>query len=287
MDNYNNKSGETMFMNFVTELRIINNMNHIQRNQDVLALRLATGQRINSAADDPAGLSISEKMRSQIRGLRQAQRNALDGISLIQTAEGAMNEIHSILQRMRELSVQAANGTNTDEDRAHLNDEFQQLKEAISQFARDTEFNTQPLLDGSKKDNGINLQIGPNAGDSIKVNIGDMTDLGLDALDISTQEGAEEALKALDDSIKKVSSERSKLGAIQNRLEHTINHLANYEENLTAAESRIRDADMAQTIMEYTKNQLLLMVSQAILAQSMRMQRERIMMLLSSLDVRL
>ncbi|NLK97962.1 MAG: flagellin [Epulopiscium sp.] len=276
-----------MFMNFVTELRIINNMNHIQRNQDVLALRLATGQRINSAADDPAGLSISEKMRSQIRGLRQAQRNALDGISLIQTAEGAMNEIHSILQRMRELSVQAANGTNTDEDRAHLNDEFQQLKEAISQFARDTEFNTQPLLDGSKKDNGINLQIGPNAGDSIKVNIGDMTDLGLDALDISTQEGAEEALKALDDSIKKVSSERSKLGAIQNRLEHTINHLANYEENLTAAESRIRDADMAQTIMEYTKNQLLLMVSQAILAQSMRMQRERIMMLLSSLDVRL
>jgi len=287
LDNYNNKSGETMFMNFVTELRIINNMNHIQRNQDVLALRLATGQRINSAADDPAGLSISEKMRSQIRGLRQAQRNALDGISLIQTAEGAMNEIHSILQRMRELSVQAANGTNTDEDRAHLNDEFQQLKEAISQFARDTEFNTQPLLDGSKKDNGINLQIGPNAGDSIKVNIGDMTDLGLDALDISTQEGAEEALKALDDSIKKVSSERSKLGAIQNRLEHTINHLANYEENLTAAESRIRDADMAQTIMEYTKNQLLLMVSQAILAQSMRMQRERIMMLLSSLDVRL
>lgn len=276
-----------MFMNFVTELRIINNMNHIQRNQDVLALRLATGQRINSAADDPAGLSISEKMRSQIRGLRQAQRNALDGISLIQTAEGAMNEIHSILQRMRELSVQAANGTNTDEDRAHLNDEFQQLKEAISQFARDTEFNTQPLLDGSKKDNGINLQIGPNAGDSIKVNIGDMTDLGLDALDISTQEGAEEALKALDDSIKKVSSERSKLGAIQNRLEHTINHLANYEENLTAAESRIRDADMAQTIMEYTKNQLLLMVSQAILAQSMRMKRERIMMLLSSLDVRL
>ncbi|WP_341876949.1 flagellin [Defluviitalea saccharophila] len=276
-----------MFINFVTELRIINHMNSIQRNQDVLALRLATGQRINSAADDPAGLSISEKMRSQIRGLRQAQRNALDGISLIQTAEGAMNEIHSILQRMRELSVQAANGTNTDEDRAHLNDEFQQLKEAISQFARDTEFNTQPLLDGSKKDNGINLQIGPNAGDSIKVNIGDMTDLGLDALDISTQEGAEEALKALDDSIKKVSSERSKLGAIQNRLEHTINHLANYEENLTAAESRIRDADMAQTIMEYTKNQLLLMVSQAILAQSMRMKRERIMMLLSSLDVRL
>lgn len=287
MDHYNNKSGEAMFINFVTELRIINHMNSIQRNQDVLALRLATGQRINSAADDPAGLSISEKMRSQIRGLRQAQRNALDGISLIQTAEGAMNEIHSILQRMRELSVQAANGTNTDEDRAHLNDEFQQLKEAISQFARDTEFNTQPLLDGSKKDNGINLQIGPNAGDSIKVNIGDMTDLGLDALDISTQEGAEEALKALDDSIKKVSSERSKLGAIQNRLEHTINHLANYEENLTAAESRIRDADMAQTIMEYTKNQLLLMVSQAILAQSMRMKRERIMMLLSSLDVRL
>ncbi|NLM12893.1 MAG: flagellin [Epulopiscium sp.] len=275
-----------MFINFVTELRIINHMNSIQRNQDVLALRLATGQRINSAADDPAGLAISEKMRAQIRGLRQAQRNALDGISLIQTAEGAMNEMHSILQRMRELSVQAANGTNTDQDRAHLNDEFQQLKEAISQFARDTEFNAQPLLDGSKEEKGITLQIGPNMGDTLTVYIRDMTDLGLDALDISTQEGAENALKALDDSISKVSSERSKLGAIQNRLEHTINYLANYEENLTAAESRIRDADMAKTIMEYTKNQILLMASQAILAQSMRMKRESIMMLLSSLDNR-
>ncbi|MBM7687145.1 flagellin [Defluviitalea raffinosedens] len=261
-------------------------MKSLQRNQDVLALRLATGQRINSAADDPAGLAISERMRAQIRGLRMAQRNAMDGISLIQTAEGAMNEIHSILQRMRELSVQAANGTNTDQDRAYLNEEFQQLKQAVYQFARSTEFNSQPLLDGSKKDKGIHLQIGPNAGDSLIVTIGDMTDLGLDALDISTQEGAEKAMKALDDSINQVSRERSKLGAIQNRLEHTINYLSTYEENLTAAESRIRDADMAQTIMEYTKNQMLLMVSQVILAQSLRMKRENIMMLLSSLEPR-
>ncbi|HHW68636.1 MAG TPA: flagellin [Epulopiscium sp.] len=275
-----------MFISFATESKIINHMKNLQRNQDVLALRLATGQRINSAADDPAGLAISERMRAQIRGLRMAQRNAMDGISLIQTAEGAMNEIHSILQRMRELSVQAANGTNTDQDRAYLNEEFQQLKQAVYQFARSTEFNSQPLLDGSKKDKGIHLQIGPNAGDSLIVTIGDMTDLGLDALDISTQEGAEKAMKALDDSINQVSRERSKLGAIQNRLEHTINYLSTYEENLTAAESRIRDADMAQTIMEYTKNQMLLMVSQVILAQSLRMKRENIMMLLSSLEPR-
>jgi flagellin len=273
-----------MFINFVSELRIINNMKHIQRRQDVLSYRLTTGQRINSAADDPAGLAISEKMRAQIRGIRQAQRNALDGISLIQTAEGAMNEIHSILQRMRELSVQAANGTNTDEDRARLNEEFQQLKEAISQFAQDTEFNTQPLLDGSKEKNGIILQVGSNMGNTMEVNIGNMDDIGIEKLDISTQKGAQKAIKALDDSIKEVSSERSKLGAIQNRLEHTINNLENYEENLTAAESRIRDTDMAKTMIEYTKNQILLMVSQAILAQTMMMKRRQIMMLLLSLD---
>lgn len=280
--------GEIMYISCVSELRIINNMNSFQKRQNVLSYRLSTGQRINSAADDPAGLAISEKMRAQIRGLRQAQRNVLDGISLIQTAEGVMNEIHSVLQRMRELSVQAANGTNSDEDHAKLNQEFQQLKEAISQFSRDTQFNTQPLLDGSKKDigNGIILQVGPNAGNTVEIIIGDMSAVGIGTadLDISTTDGANEAMETLKNSIDQVSSQRSHLGAMQNRLEHTLNNLETYEENLSAAESRIRDADMAETMMEYAKNQILLMVSQAILAQSMKMKRENILMLLSSLE---
>lgn len=275
-----------MFINNTLELRIINHINIMQRQQSRLAYQLATGQRINSAADDAAGLAISEKMRAQIRGLRQAQRNALDGISLIQTAEGAMNEIHSILQRMREISIQAANGTYTDSDRRNLNEEFQQLKEAVTGIARSSEFNTQSLLDGSKDNKGIRLQIGPNAGDSIEFTINDMTakGIGIGNLDISTAEGAQEAIDKLKDSIEYVSAERSKLGAIQNRLEHTISNLENYEENLTAAESRIRDADMAKTIMEYIKNQILLMTSQAILAQSMRTKRMQVYLLLSSLD---
>ena len=275
-----------MFINNTLELRIINHINTMQRQQSRLAYQLATGQRINSAADDAAGLAISEKMRAQIRGLRQAQRNALDGISLIQTAEGAMNEIHSILQRMREISIQAANGTYTDSDRRNLNEEFQQLKEAVTGIARSSEFNTQSLLDGSKDNKGIRLQIGPNAGDSIEFTINDMTakGIGIGNLDISTSEGAQEAIDKLKDSIEYVSAERSKLGAIQNRLEHTISNLENYEENLTAAESRIRDADMAKTIMEYIKNQILLMTSQAILAQSMRTKRMQVYLLLSSLD---
>ncbi|WP_058485751.1 flagellin [Defluviitalea phaphyphila] len=277
-----------MYINFVSELRIINNMNYIQRRQNVLAYRLSTGKRINSAADDPAGFAISEKMKAQIRGLRQAQRNVLDGISLIQTAEGTMNEIHSVLQRMRELAVQAANGTNTDEDRAKLNEEFQYLKESISQFASNAEFNTEPILDGSKQDkgNGINLQVGPNAGDMVELVIGDMTavGIGINYLDISTIDNATKAMESLDNAISIVSSQRANLGAMQNRLEHTLSNLENYEENLTAAESRITDADMAETMMEYTKNNMLLMASQTILAQSFKMKRQSILMLLKSLD---
>lgn len=280
-----NIQGDFMFINNVLEIRIINQLNHIQKQQSILAYRLATGQRINSAADDAAGLAISEKMRAQIRGLRQAQRNAADGISLIQTAEGAMNEIHAILQRMREISVQAANGTYTDSDRRNLNEEFQQLKEAITGIATSTEFNTQSLLDGSKSHKGIRLQIGPNAGNSMEVTINDMraSGIGIENLDISTQEGAQEAIETLTKSIDYVSGERSKLGAIQNRLEHTIRHLENYEENLTAAESRIRDADMAATIMEYIKYQILSMTAQAILAQSMYLKRQQLLLLLSSI----
>lgn len=266
-------------------LSMINNMNNLYKRQSHLFMQLSTGQRIVSAADDPAGLAISEKMRSQIRGLRQAQRNVLDGISLIQTAEAGMNEIHNMLQRMRELSVQSANGTLRDEDREMLNMEFQELKEGIGDIASNTEYNTIPLLDGSKEIHGLNLQVGPNAGDQQILKIGSMTaiDLGIDTLDISTQAGAENAMDQLSNSIKNVSLKRGLLGAGQNRLEHTLNSLRNYEENLTAAESRIRDLDMAKAILEFTKNQILLQVSQALIAQSMRMERERVLKLFESL----
>lgn len=263
-------------------LKMINNMNNLYLRQSKLSLQLSTGQRINRAADDPVGLAISERMRSQIRGLQQAQRNAQDGISMIQTAEGGMNEVHSILQRMNELSVQAANGTYTDEDREKLNEEFQQLKEAIDQIASDTEFNSKTLMDGSNETNGIHLQVGPNSGNSIEVKIGDLSAgaLDIDGLDISTQDGAKEAVEKIKGAVQTTSRERGRLGAMQNRLEHTISNLSNYEENLIAAESRIRDVDMAKAIVEFTKNQILIQATQAIMAQAMQMEKSRIKQLL-------
>ncbi len=246
-------------------LSIINNLNRLNNRNRALMERLCTGKRINRGADDPAGLAISQKMQGQIRGLRMAQRNVQDGISLIQTGEGAMRETHDILQRMNELAVQAANGTYTNEDREKLNLELQELKKAIASIAKDTTFNTKTLMDGSKKAKGITLQVGPNAGNIMKINIGDLSDIGLNIenVDIATQESAENAINKVKQAIGTVSRERSYLGAMENRLEHTLNNLSTYEENLTAAESRISDADMAQTMMEYAKNQVLMQVSQA------------------------
>lgn len=345
--------------------------------------KLSSGYRINRAGDDAAGLAISEKMRGQIRGLNMASKNAQDGISLIQTAEGALQEVHSILQRMRELAVQAANGTNTDDDRAELQKEIEQLKSEINRISTDTEFNTLKLLDGSfakvgtwdptKNDANLvsvevlddNIKVGSSyaitvkkvasdtdgnitvvnitvkdaeneenpviddtvqnvnvangyvnvnvGGFKVKVNIDDITfptsgesqdtvttnvtvddtkavafqiganqnqitkltisdmsseALGVDGVDVSTAESASQAIGLVDEAIKKVSSERSKLGAIQNRLEHTISNLGTSAENLTAAESRIRDVDMAKEMMEFTKNTILIQASQAMLAQA-------------------
>ncbi|NLU51295.1 MAG: flagellin [Clostridiaceae bacterium] len=417
--------------------------------------KLSSGYRINRAGDDAAGLAISEKMRGQIRGLEQATRNAQDGISLIQTAEGALNETHSILQRMRELSVQAANGTNTDDDRKELQKEINQLKSEIDRISTDTEFNTKKLLNGSiantavisstgnsgnilkatiENDNlvagnytvdvssttvnnnisgtvnnsnlnaftttsgvalgdytveltangtdwdikitdasgtvvasaaaqtidtsgsdatisvgdfdltwnngttvaagktnitisadttlkvkdssgnliesktvtgnttgevsvggfklsfdssitnsstaddtaitvdtkAVSFQIGANAGQTTKLAIADMSSkaLGVDSLDLTTTDGAKDAIDSIDEAIKTVSGERSKLGAVQNRLEHTINNLGTSAENLTAAESRIRDVDMAKEMMEFTKNNILTQAAQAMLAQA-------------------
>ncbi|MEW8959051.1 MAG: flagellin [Moorella sp. (in: firmicutes)] len=232
--------------------------------------KLSSGLRINRAADDAAGLAISEKMRGQIRGLNQAVRNAQDGISLIQTAEGALNETHSILQRMRELAVQSANDTNTDEDRAQLQAEVSQLIAELDRIADTTQFNTKTLLSGSFATTALTLQIGANKDQALAFTIGNMhaSALTVASLNISTQTLANTAIASLDAAIKAVSDERSKLGALQNRLEHTINNLNVASENLTAAESRIRDLDVAQEMMAFTRNQILSQAGTAMLAQA-------------------
>lgn len=323
--------------------------------------KLSSGYRINRAGDDAAGLAISEKMRGQIRGLDQASRNAQDGISLIQTAEGALNETHSILQRMRELAVQSASDTNTNDDRAEIQKEITQLLSEVDRIASDTEFNTKKLLDGTLGttvdldtanttvltvasvdtisyngglaagtwsltglgdgsytiDDGTNtytsnivtagtagtlnfegkisihvnnaiadddldgfdvvitgtqaiFQIGANSGQTTTLSISGMSsaDLSINAIDLSTQTGADAAITTIDAAITSVSSERAKLGAIQNRLEHTINNLGTSSENLTAAESRIRDVDMAKEMMAFTKQSILSQAATAMLAQA-------------------
>lgn len=338
--------------------------------------KLSSGLRINRAADDAAGLAISEKMRSQIRGLEVAERNALDAISLIQTAEGALSSVHSMLQRMRELAVQASNDTNTADDRAALEQEIQQLKTEITRVATSTDFNKTALLDGTfgtkvdqnpsnttvlsvtgvanittggglkagtykitwnstdkvyelttdssstvigkatdlavagagsitfkgwdstnSKYTGVslitvttngaytlnsltgkveitgtksNFQIGANEGQVVGLSISDMTTTGLriDSVTVTDHASAQSAISIIDEAIRKVSEERGKLGAIQNRLEHTINNLKTAHENLTSAESRIRDTDMAMEMTNFTKNNILNQAAQAMLAQS-------------------
>jgi flagellin len=234
--------------------------------------KLSSGYRINRAGDDAAGLSISEKMRGQIRGLDKASRNAQDGISLIQTAEGALNETHAILQRMRELTVQAANDTNATEDREAIGAEITQLESEITRIATTTEFNTKTLLNGDAS--SISLQVGANSGQLVSFAIADMTDSGLsvDGTGSAVATGAAsditKLVKTVNDALTTVSTERSKLGAIQNRLEHTIKNLDTSSENLQASESRIRDVDMAKEMMNFTKNNILTQAAQAMLAQA-------------------
>lgn len=229
--------------------------------------KLSSGLRINRAGDDAAGLAISEKMRGQIRGLDQASRNAQDGISAIQTAEGAVNETHSILQRMRELAVQSSTGTNTSEDRAQIQKEFTQLKSEITRIASQTQFNKQNLINSSKT---MKFQVGANSGQTISVSLKSMgaNALSLTSTTVSTQTKASSAITALDKAIKKVSDFRADLGSVQNRLEHTIASTDNTSENLQAAESRIRDVDMAKEMMNYTKNNILTQAAQSMLAQA-------------------
>jgi len=233
--------------------------------------KLSSGYRINRAADDAAGLAISEKMRGQISGLRQATRNAQDGISMIQTAEGALNETHSILQRMRELAVQASTSIIEDDDYAAIDAEIQSLKDEIDRIANTTEFNTKKLLDGSlAATDSVEILIGANANQSMKFAIDDMTASGLEIGDMSITDlaSATVVLNSVDDAIKKISTTRANLGAQQNRLEHTINNLNTAAENLAAAESRIRDVDMALEMANFTRHQILLQAGTAMLAQA-------------------
>ncbi|MSB37029.1 flagellin [Lactobacillus ruminis] len=234
--------------------------------------KLSSGSRINKAGDDAAGLAISEKMKAQIGGLTQAKRNAQDGISLVQTAEGALNESHSILERMRDLTVQGKNGTLTDEDRASINKELSALHTELTRISTDTEFNKKTLLNTS--DNKFTFQIGANAGQVIGVNIGNMGGVSLlgvaaDKFTLGTGgANADTMLKSIDAAIKTVSDQRADLGAVQNRLEHTINNLTTTNENLSEANSRIRDVDMAEEMMTFTKSNILSQAATSMLAQA-------------------
>ncbi|EMS72392.1 flagellin [Ruminiclostridium cellobioparum] len=232
--------------------------------------KLSSGLRINRAGDDAAGLAISEKMRGQIRGLDQATRNSQDGISLIQTAEGALNETHSILQRMRELAVQAGNDTNTETDRTQLQTEITQLQSEINRIADTTQFNTKTLLNGDFATSVITLQVGANDGQTITFNIKNMNSnsLTVDGVQLTDNGTCSTAISNIDKALDTVSTQRANLGALQNRLEHTINNLSTASENLSASESRIRDVDMAKEMMEFTKNNILTQASQAMLAQA-------------------
>ena len=234
--------------------------------------KLSSGLRINRAGDDAAGLSISEKMRAQIRGLDQASRNSQDGISMIQTAEGGLNETHSILQRMRELATQAANDTNVTADRSAIKSEITELANEITRIGQQTQFNTQDVLNGTGGSGAlaVNLQVGANCGQSITVTFSAMnaTTLTVNGLTVDTHANATASISTINNAIEAVSVERSKYGAIQNRLEHTIANVDNSSENLQSAESRIRDVDMAKEMMAYSKNNILQQAAQAMLGQA-------------------
>ena len=232
--------------------------------------KLSSGYKINRAADDAAGLAISEKMRRQVRGLTQASANAQDGISAVQTAEGALNEVHDMLQRMNELAVKSANGTNQDEDKNYIQAEVANLITEIDRVATTTTFNQKALLDGTFS--SVELQVGAeaSAGNQIKVTIEkmDSTGLAVATIDVGSQGDAKGAITDIKTAITSLNNQRSNLGAIQNRLEHTINNLNNVVENTQAAESQIRDTDMATEMVKYSNNNILAQAGQAMLAQS-------------------
>ena len=231
--------------------------------------KLSSGYKINRAADDAAGLAISEKMRRQVRGLTQASANAQDGISMVQTAEGALNEVHDMLQRMNELAVKAANGSNQTEDLSYINKEVTALKDEIDRVANTTTFNEQKLLDDAHT---FNLQVGAEntTNDQISVSIAKMNSTGLHVNDVSvsTTANAKTAIDKIKSGIKALNNQRADLGAQQNRLEHTINNLDNVVENTQSAESAIRDTDMATEMVKFSNNNILAQAGQSMLAQA-------------------
>lgn len=257
----------------------INNIN-VEKNME----KLSSGLRINRAGDDASGLAVSEKMRSQIRGLNQASKNAANGISLIQTSEGYLQESQDILQRLRELAIQASNGIYTNEDRMQIQVEVSQLVDEIDRIASHAQFNGMNLLTGRfARENGDNIitssmwfHIGANMDQRERVFIGTMTSKALgvrnvgseEIMSLSTPENANRSIGVLDAALKKINKQRADLGAYQNRLEHAIKGIDIGAENLQAAESRIRDADMASEMVEYTKNRILVQASSAMLAQA-------------------
>ncbi|TDT69235.1 flagellin [Hypnocyclicus thermotrophus] len=286
-------------------IRAENAYRHLSETQERQAAsleKLSSGVKINRAGDDAAGLAISEKMRSQIKGLEMAVRNAQDGISLIQTAEGALNETHAILQRMRELAVQSSNDTNTDADRRVIQQEMDQLRREIDRIADTTEFNTKQLLTGkygydpknNSSNEGLKFQIGSNEGQTVVVTFDKMDAYALGiagkevkattdrrgndtkkevissdkAVSVITSSDAEKAISVLNKAVEKVSEQRAKYGAMQNRLEHTINNLRVASENLQAAESRIRDVDVAKEMVSFSKEKILSQSGTAMLAQA-------------------
>jgi len=236
--------------------------------------KLSSGYKINRAADDAAGLAISEKMRRQIKGLTQASANAQDGISSVQTAEGALGEVHDMLQRMNTLAIQASNDTMTSTDRAYLDQEVQALVSEIDRVASTTTFNEQKLLDGSFS--GKNLQVGAESGQFIGISIAKMSASGLGltggtaniSVSGTNNTNAQTAISTIKEALKTVSSQRADLGAVQNRLEHTIKNLDNVVENTTSAESQIRDTDMATEMVNYSNAQILAQAGTSMLAQA-------------------
>ena len=253
----------------------INSYRNLSTNQSALSKnleKLSSGYRINRAGDDAAGLAISETMRSQINGLNQAVNNANDAIGLIQTAEGAMTETHSMLQRMKTLTTQAANGTYTTTARGNIQAEIDALNKEITRIATTTEFNGEKPLNPAKKGQNLTFFIGATADKTNAMTVGQLTmtaaALTIDKIKVDSTTNAFKAMASVDAAIERVSTYRATLGAAQNRLEHTVNNLKVTSENITSAESRIRDTDMADEITAYTKNNILLQAAQSMLSQS-------------------
>ena len=242
---------------------LFNNNWEVQKNIE----KLSSGYRINRSADDAAGLAISEQMRSKINGLDQATSNANDAIGLIQTAEGALTETHSMLQRMVTLATQSANGTYNTTARSAISAEVDALKEEIDRIASTTDYNGVKPIGASSN---ITVQIGPTSGETLEIAAAkmDVTSLGINAIAVSSVSAANSAITKINEAINSVSSHRAKLGASQNRLEHTINNLKTTNENMTAAESRIRDTDMAKEMAAFTKNNILNQAAQSMLSQA-------------------